>query len=465
MRYITCFAKGVDEQLNKKALSILENYGKFTLTKGGYYRFENIAVARYLKKLGFKGKAKTKRIPDYVFGLNDVLRDSFLEGFISADGYINNTLRCTEISNYDLARDIKHLAELGGFKVSNIHSRTRTIQPPHSPEPIIFTGYHISIGNRKRKSKWDWERVKSIKKTGKKEVYDLTVSNTHNFVAEGMVVHNTRWHDRDLYDWILDPDNQIISGFKTMILPAYEGSLEGEDFKALWPGKFTRSHIKALMREKGPYEFSCQYQNDPVPDEDATFQANWFSYYDETELKGRPLNKYILIDPAISQEKEADYTAMVVLGIDHFGYWYILDLFREHVNPNQLIQQIFYLNERWHPLDIAIEEVAFQKALQYSISDEMRRRNEYLPISEVKPQERSKEQRIKGLQPLYANGIIFHNKDLRENDYLEDELLRFPRGRHDDLVDALSYGKDIVAIPRRKRSPNRGNYVSYSPYV
>jgi len=292
-----------------------------------------------------------------------------------------------------------------------------------------------------------------------KDVLDLADSQSTEFLVIG-----TRWHDRDLYDWILNPDNRIVQSYEQMIRRAYEGNLENDSFVPLWPEKFTRSYLKELLREKSPYEFSCQYQNDPVPDEDAVFKTNWFRYYEPTELKGRPLNKYVLCDPAISLEKEADYTAMVVVGVDDFGFWYILDIFRDHVNPSQLIDNIFYLNEKWHPLDIGIEDVAFQKTLQYSIQEEMKKRNIYLPLREVKPQLRTKDNRIRGLQPLYANGKILHNKDLVYNDYLEDELIRFPRGRYDDVVDALSYAKDLVTTPKRKRDRHR-DYISYSPFI
>ena len=292
-----------------------------------------------------------------------------------------------------------------------------------------------------------------------RDVLDLADSEKTQIVVIG-----TRWHDRDLYEWLLNPENNIAQGYEMMVRQAFEGSLEGEDFKALWPEKFTRSHLKNLLREKGPYEFSCQYNNNPVPDEDAVFRIDWFQYYEPTELKGRPMNKYILVDPAISLEKEADYTAMVVVGVDHMGFWYILDIFRDRVKPNELIEQIFYLNERWHPMDIGVEDVAFQKTLQYSLQEEMRKRDVYLPLKEVKPQLRSKDERIRGLQPLYANGIIYHNKDLVYNEYLEDELMRYPRARHDDIMDALSYAKDLVNKPRRKRSSHH-NAASYSPFV
>jgi predicted phage terminase large subunit-like protein len=264
-----------------------------------------------------------------------------------------------------------------------------------------------------------------------------------------MIILGTRWHDQDLYGWIMDKSNDIITSFDVFLRPAFTGNLRDHlSFRALWPEKFSRSYLEKLYREKGPYEFSSQYMNNPVPDEDAVFKRPWFHYYDETELRGRPLNKFTAVDPAISLEKEADYTSIVTVGVDHFHNWYILDIFRDRVTPNDLINRLYITYERWHPIEIGIENVAFQKVLQYALNEEGRKRKKYLPIVEVKPESRTKDERIRGLQPLYANGVILHKKELVYNDYLEDELTRFPRGRHDDIIDAMSYLKDIVSAPR-----------------
>jgi predicted phage terminase large subunit-like protein len=272
-----------------------------------------------------------------------------------------------------------------------------------------------------------------------------------------LIILGTRWHDQDLYGWIMDKENDILGSFDIYLRPAFTGNLRDHtNFHALWPDKFSRSILEKLYREKGPYEFSSQYLNNPVPDDDAVFRRTWFHYYDPTELRGRPLNKFMAIDPAISLEKEADYTAIVTLGVDYFHNWYVLDIFRDRITPHELIEHLYVLYERWHPIEIAIENVAFQKVLQYSLNEEGRKRKKYLPIVEVKPEQRTKDERVRGLQPLYANGVILHHKDLVYNDYLEDELTRFPRGQHDDIIDALSYMKDIVSAPRRSSS----NYES-----
>ncbi len=206
---------------------------------------------------------------------------------------------------------------------------------------------------------------------------------------------------------------------------------------------------------------STQYMNDPIPAEDADFRRDWFKYYEPTQVNGRLLNKFITIDPAISTEKNADYTAIVTIGVDEFGIIYILDIVRERIQPFELNERIFELWKTYQPIQIGIEDIAFQKSLQYSLTQEMHERSIYLPLKPLRPAGRAKDQRIRGLQPLYANGRILHNKEVKNMQHLEDELLRFPRGKHDDVIDALAYILDIpVFSPRRKKTrPSNHKYL------
>jgi len=276
-----------------------------------------------------------------------------------------------------------------------------------------------------------------------------------------LIVIGTRWHDSDLYGWILDPANNIKSSYEIMLKRAYDGNIiTGDGFEALWPEKFILEELQRRLREEGWTHFSAQYLNNPVPEEDATFKRTWFQYYDSSDLTGKLLNKFLLIDPAISLSKEADYTAFVVVAQDQYGYIYILDIIRTRLSPNDIINEIFRLRDRWNLIDIGIEQVAFQKTLAYSMRDDVRFKARPFHITELKPQERSKDQRIKGLQPLYENGKILHNKLLANNIYLEDELVRFPRSTHDDIIDALSYIVDIIYPAKQKVSRStRSKYL------
>ena len=275
-----------------------------------------------------------------------------------------------------------------------------------------------------------------------------------------LLVIGTRWTEGDLYSWMLDKDNSIIQNYDVMIKRAYEGDLEtGENFTSLWPEKFDQKELLERLGEKSWYEFSAQYLNDPIPDKDATFHRDWFQSYDPSDIRGKELTKVLTIDPAISLERSADYTGMVVSGIDTFGNIFVLDMIRERLTPSQLIDTVFRLNEAWHPTSVGVETVAYQKAIAYSLKEEMQKRRRYLPIVELKPEQRAKDLRIRGLQPQYAGHKVFHPKDHKLTPYLEAELNAFPRGIHDDLVDAFSYALDLLYPPKRKGERYHKEYL------
>jgi predicted phage terminase large subunit-like protein len=287
---------------------------------------------------------------------------------------------------------------------------------------------------------------------------------------------NSNWHDCILFS-LNDRFNTSIRFIRNsefakkwqIINKLYKegGRFIKEKDKILHMKKGTLQDVYAIETETGNYiawgyaSSNSQYLNDPVPPDDADFKREWFKYYEIADIKGLEMNRYLLIDPAISQEQKADYTAMMMVGIDRYANVYVLDIVREHFDVTGIINAIFQQFERWHPQAVGIEEVGFQRTLRYSLSQEEQKRKKYLNVIELKPNIRSKDQRIKALQPQYANGKVLHNRDLIYNIYLEDELLRFPRGKHDDLIDALSYALDIIHPPVKRISRQRGHKYLY----
>lgn len=78
--------------------------------------------------------------------------------------------------------------------------------------------------------------------------------------------------------------------------------------------------------------------------------------------------------------------------------------------------------------------IQYQKMLALEIKKQMNIRNLFFVLDEIRPQ-LEKEARIRTtLQPRYANHSILHSN----NRDLELELLKFPNGKHDDMIDALS---------------------------
>lgn len=68
----------------------------------------------------------------------------------------------------------------------------------------------------------------------------------------------------------------------------------------------------------------------------------------------------------------------------------------------------------------------------------------HLPAVPVRP-ERDKVTRARALAARYESGKVFHLRSAPGLADFEDELVAFPNGTHDDLVDAAVYGADLGA--------------------
>src|SRR3990167_4310531 len=304
------------------------------------------------------------------------------------------------------------------------------------------------------------ERISDVL-TFYKDVLDLLEPVTGELLMTG-----TRWHEADLYGWILDPENPEHHEFEIMEKKAIEGEFEIgrnpdtngftiEGGEVLFPTKFTREHLSKLLN-KGVAEFSAQYLNDPVPQSDAIFKWDW-KYYEEDDLRGIEVRHFITCDPAFfdaaSKIADLDYTAFVVVAVDNENFWWIRDIVRERMTPNQIIETIFRLDAFWKPTRLGIESVSFQKILSYMAREQMRKRNQFIPITELKhagANAKSKGERIQALEPRYANGTIYHPKTGKHITTLEFELRRFPRARTDDIADALASMLEIATPPAKR---------------
>lgn len=252
-----------------------------------------------------------------------------------------------------------------------------------------------------------------------------------------LIVVGTRWHDDDVYGWILEHD---LEGWEVMIEKAIR-----DDGSLLFPERLTKEFLDNQKKAMGTYLWSCQYQNSPIDEDSQVFRKAWIQYYLPGDVDYTKLNRYMAIDPAISDSKDSDYSAIVVVGVDKNNNLYVLDYLRERLTPNDLIEAIFRMRKHWTPIKTGIEVFAFQKALQYEIRDRMRKKGEFFVLEAFTTDTRTgKTTRIKGLQPRFENKTVYLKRDMDE---MEDELLRFPLSNRDDLIDALSYTLQLFDCP------------------
>ena len=137
------------------------------------------------------------------------------------------------------------------------------------------------------------------------------------------------------------------------------------------------------------------------------------------------------VDLALSTKETADYTAIVALSRDNEGRVYVVGADRFRAPFFQVLQEIQRAAAKWNPRAILIEDVQYQAAVVQELL-----RTTRLPVRGVRP-DRDKLTRFAPLQARYEQGQIFHAPGLPS--VFEEELLSFPIGAHDDLVDAMSY--------------------------
>jgi len=249
------------------------------------------------------------------------------------------------------------------------------------------------------------------------------------------IVLGTMWHYMDLYNYIIENEAER---FEIMIESAIrpDGSL-------FFPQRLTAEFLEEQKKILGPFMFSLQYQNQPVNDDTARFKRSWLEkcFY----RKGEEPNfhdQILIIDPAISTEKQSDYSAFVTLQMDARGDIWVTGADHYRLEAHKIVDKIFdYVTSR-RIGTVVVETNIFQKFLKFSLKQEMAARKMFFPIREVKASTRtSKDYRISALAPAFESGQIRIRRDMTD---LIDEYLRYPKAAHDDLLDALSYSLEVL---------------------
>lgn len=222
-----------------------------------------------------------------------------------------------------------------------------------------------------------------------------------------------------------------------------------DDGTLFFPEKLTESFLENAKKTMGTYLFANQYLNEVFPTDKQVFRPEWRRYYKTLPTRR---HTFAFIDPAISVKDGADYTALTVIDVDCDMNWYLRVANRYRITPPQIINLIFKVNAEFSPMAIGLETVAYQEALVYMLHEEMTRRQILIPLHEVKTgNDKTKEMRILGLVPRFEFGRIFLNTGLYD---FETEMMQFPRGAYDDILDSLSQQETIIYYPSKEEEKN-----------
>jgi predicted phage terminase large subunit-like protein len=212
--------------------------------------------------------------------------------------------------------------------------------------------------------------------------------------------------------------------------------------KLLWPEKkdpdfFKEEYIESV-RTGTTDTYSREYLNYPIDEAISFFKRHDFIGRVEEDKKAR-LNHYIAVDLAISEEEKADYSVFIVGGVDESKVLHIVDVIRDRMDGREIVDTLLQLQRVYNPLIVGIEDMQVSKSIGPFLNEAMVKSNTYISLMKLKHGHKDKVTRARSIQArMRAHGVKFD----KEADWyfpFEQEMLTFPRGKHDDQVDAFAY--------------------------
>ena len=178
------------------------------------------------------------------------------------------------------------------------------------------------------------------------------------------------------------------------------------------------------------------------------------------------VNIYMGVDPASTLGVRNDYSVIMVIGVTAEYDYYVIEYWRKRVLPMECADQIFKLAERYKPIKrINIETISYQEMLRDYVQKRSKKEGKFLPGIEMGikgyGQQKKKDRLFEGLQPMFKAGAVHLKKNMHE---FIGELLDFPKGTHDDCIDAFWLSTQFAkgnpkAANKKKEKDAKGGWL------
>jgi predicted phage terminase large subunit-like protein len=385
----------------------------------------NLILSSYSDDLTTKMSRDTQRIME-----GEQYRKVFTDTAIQAKGIVSDEKTKRTTAEFDVLQRNK---EKNTFDIAGFYRAAGV--------GMGITGMGFDIGIIDDPIK-DAAEAKS--ETVRNSIYDwyTTTFYTRKSPLSGVILMMTRWHEDDLAGRLLlqQPNLWKVIKFPAIATEQEKYRKEGE---ALHPARYDEISLKQIRETVGETAWASLYQQSPTTDGGNLYKLDWFLFVSESQLPQRFDYQFITVDTSYKEKEQNDFTVML-----HWGMLgrklYLTDMIRKQINAidvvdwadkwimskkNKNFRYIWiedkghgiYLNQFYRKKGLVPTEEKLKEVLERK-SDKVIRANN--SIARIDKKE--------------YNVII--NKDIQGIETIKAEMLSFPNGKHDDIVDCITDG-------------------------
>ena len=289
----------------------------------------------------------------------------------------------------------------------------------------LLKGREAADSKLQRDAVWTWYESDFLSR----QEYDAELG------GNVLVFVTARWSDDDPAARIRDLHERGIEQWEILSYPALD-----ENDAALCEEIVPAKQLKAIRAQVTSRVWGSLYQSNPVADDGDIFARGDFlpsrRRWTPEDGKSGELRIYAATDIA-TLDGAGDWTVHLVFGVDPERIIHVLEIWRKQAASAEWIAAMLDIAARWKPHGWAFGRGALYRAVKPFILDKMQQRGEWVALSDW-PESVDKVARSQGFAGLMANRRVRWDQSAPWYEQAESELLRFPAGRTDDVVDACS---------------------------
>ena len=324
-----------------------------------------------------------------------------------------------------------------------------------------------------RQNAWDWYQM---------------VFRSRLAPGGGILLIGTRWHWHDPIGRALEIDAEALKSgvpdwerenWEVISYPAIaehdeflmpDGSIardienEGDALRvlrrkgeALHPERYPINELRKIKNTFTTSNWSALYQQNPTPDEGDFFKKDDFRYRWLDPAYRSLCRVFVTTDYAIAKKQRNDFTVAGAFALDANDDLYVLEIRRGRWGTLDIARNLAALVVT-HDADLyAGEQGQIHHAVWPIVEQELELNRKYVSVDESLVPIQDKETRARPLQGRMQRHKLFFSYDTATRpeiyDIAERELLQFPNGANDDIVDMLAWGARLalnVSLPQNR---------------